>query len=974
MLRFRLVRWLRYGQVSLLTLGLCVGLGLVQTVATARPPTGGTFSALVAADLTPEALLEAARNQYQAENYSQAVANLVQAQQQFQAQNQPLSAAVALTNLALAYQQLGQFAQANQALSAAFGSLEQTANLGLAVTGVEAQALDVQGQVQFAQGNYDLARQSWEQAAIRYTDLDDPNQLALTQIKQARALQALGLYYQARSRLDQIQQNLASVPDSVAKVTLLQTLSEVLRGSGSPTDLDQAFQDLNQAVQISTALNRPDLVAESYLSFGNLYRSRFSYRLRQAGGTAASLEETSDVDQLSALPIEDELGRAFEFYQRVEQSDLPLAMQTRSQLNQLSLVADVARSDLTSSLTLADQDLPQPDRLYHSIAQNLKQLPLSQFQIYGYIGLAQSLMDLRQAGQIALTDEAIFDLLITAHGQAVDLADKRSQSFALGTLGHGYELAQQWAYAERLSQEALTLSQALGADDISYRWLWQLGRIATAQGQRPTALSAYTSAFNTLQTLRSNLSAASPDLRFSFRDNVEPIYRELVALLLPAPATAAPAEKQQTKSAVLVSGDDPATLEQAREVMSALQLAELENFFQAACLDRSVGLEQAMGPGDALTYLILLDDRVEVLVERSQPVATEATSLTGIKAMAKSPSDATSDHQIQRYSAPVSKAQINAIVADFRQALKRSDRIADVKTQGQVLYDTILAPAIASFGDDITTLIFVLDGPLRSIPIAALYDGEHYLIEKYAIAMNAGLDIKGAQPLPPRNRLKVLAAGVKVPPANSGYKELPKVEDELIAIQNEPDLSTTILYRDNTSGMAPSGSAPATPQLRGVDRFTEASFNQQLNEADYQVVHLATHGQFAPTRQETYILSADAKISVDQLSQLFRNDQLRSQPVDLLVFSACRTATGDDRAVLGLAGATVQAGARSAIAPLWSVDDAASVSFAQSLYEYLGRPDLNRAQALQQAQKDLIKNYNGKTRIWAPYILVGNWK
>jgi CHAT domain-containing protein len=131
------------------------------------------------------------------------------------------------------------------------------------------------------------------------------------------------------------------------------------------------------------------------------------------------------------------------------------------------------------------------------------------------------------------------------------------------------------------------------------------------------------------------------------------------------------------------------------------------------------------------------------------------------------------------------------------------------------------------------------------------------------------------------------------------------------------------------------------PVKRILDQeFTRKNFQQAMTSNSYQVVHLATHGQFGATRERTYLLAADDAIYVDQLSELFRTrGQSREDAVELLVLSACKTASGNDRAVLGIAGTAVQAGARSVIAGLWSLADDSSVLFAQELYKIWANPE-----------------------------------
>ena len=156
--------------------------------------------------------------------------------------------------------------------------------------------------------------------------------------------------------------------------------------------------------------------------------------------------------------------------------------------------------------------------------------------------------------------------------------------------------------------------------------------------------------------------------------------------------------------------------------------------------------------------------------------------------------------------------------------------------------------------------------------------------------------------------------------------------------------------------------------------FTQTALDRELRDTDYTIVHLATHGQFGSDRQNTYILANDGRIDIDTLGQLFKSRRQADTRLEMLILSACKTATGDSREVLGIAGAMVQSGARSAIATLWSVDDRASVLFTQSLYTELAQPGVSRAEALRRAQVALLDRYPGRPRLWAPYVLVGSWR
>ncbi len=163
----------------------------------------------------------------------------------------------------------------------------------------------------------------------------------------------------------------------------------------------------------------------------------------------------------------------------------------------------------------------------------------------------------------------IAQALATAVQQARSLQDRHTESYALGVLGELYEQTQQWSDALHLTQQALFMAQAIDAKDIAYRWQWQLGRLLKARGDIKSAIAAYTEAVNNLQSLRYDLVAINPEAQFSFREEVEPVYRQLVELLLQPQGNSQPSQEN---------------LQTARETIESLQLAELDNFFRQACL------------------------------------------------------------------------------------------------------------------------------------------------------------------------------------------------------------------------------------------------------------------------------------------------------------------------------------------------------------------------------------------------------
>jgi CHAT domain-containing protein len=157
--------------------------------------------------------------------------------------------------------------------------------------------------------------------------------------------------------------------------------------------------------------------------------------------------------------------------------------------------------------------------------------------------------------------------------------------------------------------------------------------------------------------------------------------------------------------------------------------------------------------------------------------------------------------------------------------------------------------------------------------------------------------------------------------------------------------------------------------------FSDSKLKEEFADQQFSVVHIASHGQFDHDVNRTFILTYDAKLTLDDLETLIRPSEFRGKPVELLALSACQTAAGDDRAALGLAGVAVKAGARSALATLWFVNDQASTFLISEFYSQWSRQgSVSKAKALQLAQQKMLadRRYHHPC-YWAPYVVIGNW-
>ena len=569
------------------------------------------------------------------------------------------------------------------------------------------------------------------------------------------------------------------------------------------------------------------------------------------------------------------------------------------------------------SLHIEQSQWEQALNLLPQIQSQLDQLLPSRSSIYANVNLAKNLSKLMKApNTTASVNTEAARILVRALKQAQTLKDSRARAYTLTELGSLYEQTKQLNEALKLSRQALQIAQKTNASDITYQAAWQIGRILKTQGKTQEAIAAYDSSIKTLKTLRNDLVAINREVQFDFQESVEPVYREFVDLLLEPESTLA---KDKTK------GISQKNLKQARLTLEALQLAELDNFFREACLDAKPEQIDHIDKTAAVIYPIILRDRLEAIV-----------SIPG--------------KPLSNYKTYLPSEKIEATIKKLRFSLNPAYSQQQRLKLYQQAYHWLIKPIEKDLAaNNIKTLAFVLDGSLRNIPMAALHDGKQYLIEKYSLALSPGLQLMQARQLKGDN-LNIIAAGLSE--ARQGFKALPGVQSEVKEISSQ--VKSTLLVNE---------------------KFTDNNLAKNIKSKPFSVLHLATHGQFSSNSEETFILTWDGKMNVKELSEFLRfRDLSQSKPLELMVLSACQTAKGDKRAILGLAGVAVRSGARSTLATLWAVKDESTAKFMVEFYKQLRKPGISKAEALRQTQLTFIKHNNfAHPFYWAPFILVGNW-
>jgi CHAT domain-containing protein/Tfp pilus assembly protein PilF len=352
----------------------------------------------------------------------------------------------------------------------------------------------------------------------------------------------------------------------------------------------------------------------------------------------------------------------------------------------------------------------------------------------------------------------------------------------------------------------------------------------------------------------------------------------------------------------------------------------------------------------------------------------------------------TSDAMIAR-EYTISAVELDAKIFAFRKAVQNPS--SDPRPLAHELYQIIVGPVAKDLEQaHAETLMWSLDGALRYVPLAALYDGERYMVERYrnvvfTPAMQANLrDQPRAQPK---------GFGFGVSKEHGDFKALPSVPAELHSI-----------IRDDS---APASAGTPAPDARGIlpgrilmnEEFTSESLISTLRQRVYPVVHIASHFAFKPGDvTDSFLLIGDG--SHLSLARIKLETNLFGD-VDLLALSACDTASGgvgtDGREVEGFGVLAQRQGAKAVLASLWPVADASTRLLMQEFYRLRGEGGkMTKAEALQRAQLELLRGVadarasggdqrgltvgsggapNTKAKLshpyfWAPFILLGNWR
>ena len=777
---------------------------------------------------------------------------------------------------------------------------------------VSAEEFMARGTQEFHQGNYEGAADQWWRAARLYEASNDTELQVKAILRYSEALQYSGRYTDIIFALTVLINQSQQVKDP----TLLAITHERLGNAYLALDeINQAQQHYTEGLRLASQIHNVALQAALTNDLGNVSSIQAAQDYRQSR-VWANLDLEEEAAETRALG-QKKNDRAIEHYSNAvsnaqKAGNKPLEVTALLNMSKASILRghfEKARDQVTEASKLVQQ-IPDSSQKAHSL-----------------IDIGITYQDLRHYLSPSRTD--LFTLAERSMKQAatigMNIGDPRAKAYAWGQLGNLYEEDGHIEEALGLTESAVFAAQLVKVPELLYRWEWQLGRLFRAQGNIQQAETAYQRAVDSLTSIPRNLPAGYRQRDVGFREGPGRLYFEFSDLYF---QKAAAGEKPKNLNAQLT---------QARSIMDEFKVAEIQDYYQDDCVDaygeniKTVDQVIQDSPDTVTVYPITFPDRLEILVGSSG--------------------------DLHRYQTKITEKEMKKLVDEFRWSLEKEESFQFLGP-AKKLYNVLIKPLVSDLDPQKTkTLVFIPDGSLRTIPMAALYDEEtqSFLIQKYAVATTSGFKLPDPKPID-RKRLKILSVGLTS--GGAEFAPLPGVQVEQEELQR--------IY----------GKKKIT-RLFDED-FKVADVEKEMKKEAFTIVHVATHGIFEHNVTESFLLASEnKKLTMDHLDQMMGLFKFRETPLDLLTLSACETASGDDRAALGLAGVALKAGARSALATLWSINDEASSTLVSSFYEELNNnPTISKAQALRQAQIRMITKSKPHYRhpfYWAAFLLIDNW-
>ncbi|WP_055075752.1 CHAT domain-containing protein [Pseudanabaena sp. 'Roaring Creek'] len=800
-----------------------------------------------------------------------------------------------------------------------------------------------QGLQQYRTRQYESAFQSWQSALQIYQEIKD-------RAGESKVWNNLGLAYYSLGQFAK------AVPFFQQRLTLSRELNDRRAEAYALDSLglnyiqlgqyEQAIAMYQPAIEILSQLNDRKNAGNALGNMGIAYRELGQY----AKAIACHQQQLAITREISDRAGE---GRAL--------GGLAIAYR---ELGQYEKAIDLNRQDLAIAREL--QDLSGQARALNNLGtvySDLEQYPQAIVLYKQGLEISRSLKDrsgegrtlgnigngYRQLGQYEQAIAFLEQQLTIAR----NINDTAAEGKAAAGLGIAYNRLRKYEKALDFYQQDLAIARQLKDRNGEGRALNNLGVLLGELEQPELAILYYKQSVNIQESIRRDIRGLSKEEQRSFLGTVAGTYRSLADLLLKQGRVMEALQiidllKIQELEDYLqnVKGNER-TAQGMRILEPESKISRLStvSFVQIPSLNRELAQQiQQIAPSElnkAPAYLQKLPQGVVliyplVLLDRLEIVIFAANSIPTARKVA------------------IAKPQLEEMIADFRNDLQDPSSY-DIKTSAKKLYEILIKPIESDLKQaKATTILYAPDGILRYIPLATLYDGKQWLVERYRInnLISYSLLDRDRQALPD---LTILAGafGGKAGESKFGLSGLP----------------SSITEVENIASTFPK-----------ANKYIEQNFTSQIirdKAAGNAIIHLATHAEFKNGSPfESYLLFGDgSKLTLAEVNDL------KLQDTQLVVLSACQTGLGSlgtGTEILGFGYQVHRAGARASIASLWKVSDGGTQILMSAFYNNLRRANSDTSIALREAQLSMIKpstkggvNYS-HPYFWSSFVLISN--
>jgi len=810
----------------------------------------------------------------------------------------------------------------------------------------EIEKLNKQGLQQYRQGQFQKALENFQQALSISKQIND-------RFREGRSLNNIGLVYdslgQYNKALEFYQQSLRirkEVRDQSGEGTTLNNIGVVYEGVGQYL---KALEFYQQALVVKKALN--DRSGESIVlnNIGSTYKQlgQYAKALESYQQALVIVKEIKDGNAEGIIlngigSIYENLGqytKALNIYQQ--------ALEINKQVKNLA-----AESSTLTNIGSAYSNLEKYDQ-----ALNFYQKALVIAQKIGDRSSESTVLN-----NLGWTYRNLkkSDQALNAYQQALviskEIGDVDGEGVTLGNIGITYRELKQYNKAIESYQQAIAINQKVGDRHSEANNLANMSIVLFLQSQPELAILFYKKSINIYEAIRKDIKNLTQESQQSFTSTVTYTYLNLADLLIEKGRIAEALQvldllKIQEIEDYLknIKGNDITAqglrlLDPEKAISNKLLAISLEQMTElnqqlASQLQQIPKSEinkvppyfQNIPKGTALIYPFILDDRLELIIYIPNTLPINRTI-------------------------PIKKEELQQLVNDFRSTLQDYGS-EDIKTSGKKLYDLLIKPIEAELQQSNTmTILYAPDRFLRYIPLAALYDGKQYLVEKYRINNLIAYSLfDGNQKAISNFRIYAGAFGGKAGERKFGQNTLP-------ASIPEVELITSIFPNS---------------QKYIEQNFTDKTTKEKV--AGNTIIHFATHALFNSDNPfESYVLFGDgSKITLAEISDL----PLKN--TELVVLSACQTGLGGTLGtgaeILGFGYQVQRAGAKASIASLWIVSDDGTKLLMQEFYKNVQKGNMATSAALRDAQLSMIRrplkereiNYN-HPYFWSAFVVIGN--